>query len=203
MDKKQLEEYKKQLMKQIEGFPEDKQQEAKKQIESMNQEQFEEFLNANNMVQKQGQKCIFCSIVFGEMPSTKIAENEKAIAILELNPISKGHTLIIPKEHIEKPEDLPKEVQELVTVVSKKIKNTLKPKEIKIDSKNILGHEIIGLVPIYKDETLESPPKQSTPEELQELQKQLEEKSENKKEEVIKEKNPKKIDAKFLPLRIP
>ena len=41
--------------------------------------------------------CIFCKIVRGEIPSAKVLENEKVLAFLDINPVSKGHTLIIPK----------------------------------------------------------------------------------------------------------
>jgi len=56
-------------------------------------------------------KCIFCGIVNGKSTSIKIDENEQAIAVLDINPISKGHTLVIPKNHDEEPG---KEVQEFV-----------------------------------------------------------------------------------------
>ena len=45
--------------------------------------------------------CIFCKIIKGEIPSKKIYEDEKVIAILDLYPDSDCHTLIIPKKHIE------------------------------------------------------------------------------------------------------
>ena len=60
----------------------------------MSAEQLEEFIKKNNLIQ-QDQQCIFCSIIEGKMPSFKIAESDSAIAILEINPISKGHTIII------------------------------------------------------------------------------------------------------------
>ena len=43
--------------------------------------------------------CIFCKIAAGEIPSRKIYEDSDLIAIMDLNPTSKGHSLIIPKEH--------------------------------------------------------------------------------------------------------
>lgn len=43
--------------------------------------------------------CIFCKIVNGEIPSKKIYEDEKIFAFLDINPVSTGHTLVIPKEH--------------------------------------------------------------------------------------------------------
>ena len=43
--------------------------------------------------------CIFCKIAAGEIPSRKIYEDNDLIAIMDLSPTSKGHSLIIPKEH--------------------------------------------------------------------------------------------------------
>ncbi|MFQ5975024.1 MAG: HIT family protein [Candidatus Hydrothermarchaeales archaeon] len=46
--------------------------------------------------------CLFCKIVKGDIPSYKVYEDEKTIAFLDINPINKGHTLVIPKVHISK-----------------------------------------------------------------------------------------------------
>lgn len=43
--------------------------------------------------------CIFCKIINAEIPSYKIYEDDKILAILDVNPYNPGHTLIIPKEH--------------------------------------------------------------------------------------------------------
>ena len=43
--------------------------------------------------------CIFCAIVAGEIPSFKVYEDEQVLAYLDINPFSKGHTLVIPKKH--------------------------------------------------------------------------------------------------------
>lgn len=43
--------------------------------------------------------CIFCKIIKGNIPSYKIYEDEYVYAFLDVNPISTGHTLIVPKEH--------------------------------------------------------------------------------------------------------
>lgn len=43
--------------------------------------------------------CIFCKIINGDIPSYKIYEDEKMLAFLDVNPVSVGHTLIIPKKH--------------------------------------------------------------------------------------------------------
>jgi len=52
---------------------------------------------------------IFTKIINGEIPSYKIAEDEKYYSFLDINPNSKGHTLVIPKKEEDKIFDLPKE----------------------------------------------------------------------------------------------
>ena len=54
--------------------------------------------------------CIFCKMVAGQIPITKIYEDEAALAFLDIGPISDGHTLVIPKQHIEKLHDCPAEL---------------------------------------------------------------------------------------------
>ena len=54
--------------------------------------------------------CIFCKIVAGEIPATKIYEDEVALAFLDIGPISDGHTLVIPKQHCDKLHDCPAEL---------------------------------------------------------------------------------------------
>jgi histidine triad (HIT) family protein len=49
--------------------------------------------------------CIFCKIIAGEIPSKKVFEDQIILAILDINPISEGHSLIIPKKHIAYLED--------------------------------------------------------------------------------------------------
>ena len=73
--------------------------------------------------------CIFCKIVKGEIPSFKIAENEKALAFLSIDQFAKGHTLVIPKNHAESIFELPvEEMQnflELVKKIAEKMKKNL------------------------------------------------------------------------------
>ena len=53
--------------------------------------------------------CIFCAIVEGRIPSHTVYEDEKTIAFLDIHPSAPGHTLVIPKAHIARVEDLPEE----------------------------------------------------------------------------------------------
>ena len=206
LQEEQIKNIKEQLLQQVNStFPEDKKQEAISKIESMNAEELEQFLIQNNLIKQDASqssegKCIFCSIVFGDIPSTKIAENEKAIAILEINPLSKGHTLIIQKEHQQ---EISEKVKELGEQIKNLLKEKLSPKDIVIENREMFGHGAIDIIPVYDDEELKQR-KQASPEELQELQKQLIQKVEESKE-TGKEKPVEEINEKntWLPVRIP
>ncbi len=45
--------------------------------------------------------CIFCRIVRGDLPSTRIWEDDAVLAFMDIGPIIKGHTLVIPKQHLD------------------------------------------------------------------------------------------------------
>ena len=45
--------------------------------------------------------CLFCSIVAGDIPARRIYEDDKAIAFLDINPWKRGHTLVIPRRHVD------------------------------------------------------------------------------------------------------
>jgi len=51
--------------------------------------------------------CLFCQIVDGEIPSHTVYEDEEVYAFLDVNPLAKGHTLVVPKDHHERVRDLP------------------------------------------------------------------------------------------------
>ncbi|MFZ2147249.1 MAG: HIT family protein [Sedimentisphaerales bacterium] len=54
--------------------------------------------------------CLFCKMVAGEIPVTKVYEDEVVLAFLDIGPISDGHTLVISKKHFEKLHDCPPEL---------------------------------------------------------------------------------------------
>lgn len=51
--------------------------------------------------------CIFCKIIAGEMPAATVYEDESTIAFLDISPITRGHTLVVPREHCETILDAP------------------------------------------------------------------------------------------------
>jgi len=46
--------------------------------------------------------CIFCKILDGEIPNRTVYEDDRTLAFLDVNPLSRGHTLVIPKTHHER-----------------------------------------------------------------------------------------------------
>lgn len=54
--------------------------------------------------------CLFCKMAAGQIPVTKIYEDEIVLSFLDIGPISDGHTLVIPKQHFEKLHDCPAEL---------------------------------------------------------------------------------------------
>jgi len=64
---------------------------------------------------------IFSKIVSGEIPSYKIAEDEKFLAFLDINPLAKGHTLVIPKTEVDYLFDIDDDLLGEMMVFSKKV----------------------------------------------------------------------------------
>ena len=71
--------------------------------------------------------CIFCKIVRGEIQTLKVYEDSLNLAFLDINPSSLGHTIIIPKKHYQKLEEMPEEeAKELFSVIFRLTKIILK-----------------------------------------------------------------------------
>ena len=73
--------------------------------------------------------CIFCKIINDEIPSTKLFENDYVIAIEDINPKAKIHSLVIPKVHIESMNEL--EDEKLMSEILKAVKEVAKIKGVK------------------------------------------------------------------------
>lgn len=106
--------------------------------------------------------CIFCKIVAGEIPSFKIYEDPKVLAFADINPISRGHTLIIPKGHYENLWDIPEEdlmaVQRAAKSIAEAIRRALSPAGIACLQLNgravnqVVMHYHFHLIPRSSDE---------------------------------------------------
>ena len=203
LNQEQSQKIKEQILQQIESWDADEEQkkQAIEQIENMNEEQLEQFLAQNKMIKQEGeenkpekQECVFCSILQGKIPSYKIDENKKAIAILEIAPLSNGHSIIISKIH----EKLENSAFVLANKITKRLKRKLKAIEVKIENANLFGHNLIQIIPLYKDIKLEK--KKAEQKELILLQEKLRAKPRKKKE---KQKPIQEIKLEPAPRRIP
>jgi histidine triad (HIT) family protein len=67
------------------------------------------------------EECIFCEIVKGKIPCFKVYENDRVLAFEDINPISEGHTLIIPKAHAENLWEISEEDLTAIHLASRKI----------------------------------------------------------------------------------
>ena len=65
--------------------------------------------------------CIFCKIISGEIPSSKVYEDDKILAFLDISQATKGHTLVIPKEHVRNILEMSAETAETVLAVFQKL----------------------------------------------------------------------------------
>lgn len=108
--------------------------------------------------------CVFCSIIGHEIPSATIYEDEKVIAILDIAPSAKGHTVLIPKNHSKDILELPEEEAAHIFVVAKKIAGVLK-EELNCDGINILQnngraagqtvfHFHVHVIPRYENDSV-------------------------------------------------
>ena len=80
--------------------------------------------------------CVFCKIVKGEIPCHKVFENDDVLAFLDIEPCSDGHTIVIPKRHIEHFEDMSPEYSgKLFSGVNKVYREVLK--KLKIPAANV------------------------------------------------------------------
>ncbi|MHA1781843.1 MAG: HIT family protein, partial [Promethearchaeota archaeon] len=82
-------------------------------------------------------ECIFCGIIKKRIPSKIIYEDEFSMAFLDIFPISRGHTIIVPKKHYANLEEIPDNELGNLIVVVKKIANILR-KKLNFDGYNIL-----------------------------------------------------------------
>lgn len=77
------------------------------------------------MVSSLEEKCIFCEIVKREEKASIVYEDDDILAFLDINPLAKGHTLIIPKKHYVDITDIPPEMLSKISLVSKKLGENL------------------------------------------------------------------------------
>lgn len=105
--------------------------------------------------------CIFCKLANGDIPTTKLYEDDNFAVILDANPATKGHCLILPKGHYsniyDMPEELTGEAFKLAQKIAKRLSKAMNCDGLNIVQNNgpVAGQSVfhfhIHLVPRYKD----------------------------------------------------
>lgn len=197
----QAKQVKKQLLEQIKKLPKDQQEGLKEQIEEATPEELEEFIKAQ---QGQGSsKCVFCEIVSGKIPSTKVYEDAEILVLMEIMPASKGHLLILPKHHYQFIQEIPEKLLNKLFYFVKTISPILvkemdaKSLSIYIPQGQLAGqripHFVINLIPRYEEDKLvfDWEHKKADEKELEKFSEKIRKASLNKILEGIKEEQEK------------
>ena len=108
--------------------------------------------------------CIFCKLVRGEIPCSKVYEDKSIFAFLDINPINKGHTLVIPKKHYDTVLDMPEaegvELAKASVRIAKAIKRATGCDGLNLSHNigksagQIVFHAHVHLIPRYEKDAL-------------------------------------------------
>ncbi len=108
-----------------------------------------------------GTSCLFCKIIKKEIPADIIHEDDFSLAMLDINPVNIGHTLLMPKEHFENIFDLPDELLKKLSVNTKRlaqaIKKSLSADGISVNSNNgrvgqLVFHSHTHIIPRFEND---------------------------------------------------
>ena len=105
--------------------------------------------------------CIFCKIINGDIPSYTIYENEYVKCFLDINPLSNGHTLIIPKKHFKDAFDIDEkylfEIHKASKIILNMLNEKLKPNGFQLVQNNGIVQEVkhyhLHIIPKYNKST--------------------------------------------------
>jgi histidine triad (HIT) family protein len=122
--------------------------------------------------------CIFCKIVAGELPAERVGEDEHTVAFMDLNPWTRGHALVVPRNHSPNLYQAPEEDLRYAAEASKRLALTMRDR-LGCDGVNLLNcceaaawqtvfHLHIHVIPRYDDDPLQLPvrPRQADSDEL-------------------------------------
>ncbi|MDP7141587.1 MAG: HIT domain-containing protein [Candidatus Woesearchaeota archaeon] len=190
-------------------------QAMQEKVKNMSPEELKEF---------QKQQCIFCHIAEGKMQAKKVYEDDKVIAVLDINPANAGHILLLPKEHYAIMPLMPDDLISYISMVAKALSNAML-KALKVEGTNIFiangmsagqkaQHFMMHIIPRNKNDNLPlTVPKMAVSkpdmEKLKEIvtkkvneifgiKEEKPKKAEDKEKEKKEEKKPKKTKQKIV-----
>ena len=125
--------------------------------------------------------CIFCKIIKGEIPSYTIYEDETVKVFMDINPISKGHLLVIPKVHYTNLIDIDNEtlskIDDIIREIYPKLKEKLGCEGLTRMQNNELGQDVkhyhMHLIPRYKNDSFSPTVNAEAKESIEETYKKL------------------------------
>ena len=158
------------------------------------------------------EKCIFCALASGKIPSLKIYEDDEFFSCLDINPATPGHVILFPKKHYKTFMEMnDNEMKDLSFVIRGLSLALLEFGAEGVDIFYPIGaaagqksaHMVIHLIPRYKDDGLkfEWEPRKISKEDMLEIQKKIASfvKIMRKKEKVVEEKKPEEVKQKMPP----
>ena len=129
--------------------------------------------------------CIFCKIVSGELPAQKVDEDEHTISFMDINPWTRGHALVIPREHATNLYEIGDEDLGRTAAAAKRLALRMRDR-LGCDGVNLLNstepaawqsvfHFHMHVIPRYDDDPLRLPgaPQQVEPDELAKIAEEL------------------------------
>ncbi len=119
--------------------------------------------------------CLFCKIVAGDVPSTRVFEDERTVAFMDINPATRGHLLVIPREHAADLLTVPSDDLEACARMAQKLARRV-TERLGVDGVNLLNscepaawqtvfHTHFHVIPRYHDDPLRLPGQPAEPEE--------------------------------------
>jgi histidine triad (HIT) family protein len=129
--------------------------------------------------------CLFCRIVAGELPATRVAEDDRTVTFMDINPATRGHVLVVPREHSRDLLEIAPEDLAAVATAAQRIAQVM-PDRLDADGVNLLNscgraawqtvfHFHMHVIPRYDDDPLQLPvrPQQADQAELAEVAAEL------------------------------
>lgn len=81
--------------------------------------------------------CVFCEIVGGSAPASVLVETERVIAFLDIDPVTPGHALVVPKEHLPDLADLTDDLAGEVMAIARRVAAALRRSGLRCDGVNL------------------------------------------------------------------
>jgi histidine triad (HIT) family protein len=129
--------------------------------------------------------CIFCKVLAGEIPSERVYEDDHTVAVMDINPWTRGHAVVIPRKHAENLFEIEDAELEHVAVAAKRLATKMRD-TLGCDGVNLLQsngraawqtifHLHMHVIPRYDGDPLELPtrPQPAKPEELAEVAEEI------------------------------